>query len=193
MSERDKLAPSSSASPSGSPSSPDALDSASVRELSAALHGLTNRIEDLQHAVHRSGIRDQETIAAINRLSSANRELAASVDRAVRLTREVARSGQQAMASVAEQMEDVTGEFKTHAEIIKQGASMKEQAKALHFWLLLVSIVLGVVGESGVIREVHWQKLCVGLAMALGGLAVKYAASWQSSDVKAQLGDGGGK
>jgi hypothetical protein len=184
MSERKTSAQSPSASSSGSHSLPDALDSASVHELSSAIHGMRQSIDDSRELVRaeaRKGeFRERMMVNAIEKNTVAVKGLAAIVGNAARLNREAVR--------------EVTGEFRTHsAELIKQGASMKEQAKALHFWLLLVSIVLGVVGESGVIHEVHWQKLCVGLAMAIGGLAVKYAAAWQSSDVKAQLGDGGGK
>lgn len=64
---------------------------------------------------------------------------------------------------------------------------MGEHAKALHTWLLGLSMLLGVVGESGVITNPAWQKLLVGLAGAIGAFAVRVAAAWQPSEVKAAV------
>lgn len=54
--------------------------------------------------------------------------------------------------------------------------------KALHTWVLFASIVLGVVGESGVITSDAWRKLVVGLAGAVGALAVRMAAAWTAPE-----------
>jgi hypothetical protein len=71
----------------------DELDSASVRQLAQALHGLSQRIDDLSKLVSvnekTDRFRDQATVREIGLLTAEVRALGSKVDRSLKLTRHV--------------------------------------------------------------------------------------------------------
>lgn len=136
----------------------DDLDNASVRQLAAALHGLSQRIDDLSSLVatyeKTDRFRDQATVREIGLLTAEVKALGTKVDRSLKLTRHVGHEiADSAVKAVREEtgkhllprpeQDEITGRQWRYLLTHKVGPWLAARGFFIKLWLTLAALAGG--------------------------------------------------